>query len=160
MTKVKPVNGNILIKFPRDYTNLTTKSGIVLPQSSEQDINIAEVVDIPENGTYVYELRQQDGTPIRNNDGSIKEAVGTIQVKPGDKVLMEKKFHHDYDFTRRVRVDRTVEIDVLNREQADFIYALVRYEDILATYDNWDIVENEILGETFYSVEPKKVTKV
>jgi co-chaperonin GroES (HSP10) len=159
MKNVKPINGNILIKFPKEYTNLVTKSGIVLPQASEQDINVAEVVAIPENRTYIYEVRKQDGTPIRNDDGSIKEDIGTIQVKPGDKILMEKKFHHDYDFHRRIKIDRTIEVDILNQEQEDFIYALVKYEDILATYDNWDIIKNEILGETFYSVEPKKVTK-
>ena len=96
MMEIKPKNNNIIVKVLKIFDELKTKSGIILV-NVEQDVNAAEVVAVPDRKTYRVEERDQWGSYVRDSDGNPKETLKEITVKPGDKILFERNFHHDYN---------------------------------------------------------------
>jgi len=157
MIKFNPMNGNILIRFPKKYDELETSSGIILPLV-EQDINVAEVVSVPENKTYIMTAREDDGTYIRNEDGSVKEVVGHVWVEPGDKVILEKKKHADYDIRQRNVTDRTFFLDEYTRQMNDdYEYYITKSEDILVAVEGDIPRSNDVHGYLFSQIPPKPV---
>lgn len=162
MTNFRLLNGNVLIKIRKPGANLQTKSGIIIA-GVEQDTNKAYVVAIPENRMYTTTPRDQYGTPERDADGKPIEVVRRIEFNPGDKVLMEKRFHHDYDFHHRDRIDHTVSVNHLLPKDRDdagvYDYFITHADDIFGLITG-DIGDGDLLGELYPIAAPKPIQKV
>jgi hypothetical protein len=155
---IRPMNGNIVIRFKKNYTELITASGIVLP-NVEQDMNIAEVVAVPEDRKYQYKVYDTLGTPVRNEDGSIKEAFGFVTVNLGDKVVVERRQHADYESIRdRFIIKHCVEVPEtwLEGLDRDYDYFFIRFEDVLGTVEG-DVRSNDVHGDLFPIAPPKAI---
>jgi len=160
MINIIPCNGNVLIRIKQNADELVTASGIILALV-EQDVNIAEVVAVPNKRLYETIDRQLDGTLIRDDEGKPKVVTRHVDVNPGDKVIMEKRFHHDYDWHHRDRIDHTFFLDELTRDKNDgYDYFLTSNDDILLTYVATEPLSGNVFGELYSQIPPKPVTQV
>lgn len=157
MTKFRLLNGNVLIKIRKPGATLQTKSGIIIA-GVEQDTNKAIVVDIPEERVYITTPRDQYGTPERDEHGQPLEVKRHIDFNVGDKVLMEKRFHHEYDIHHRDRIDHTISVNHLmpkDREDAEVYDYFITHADDIYGVVTGEIGDGDLLGE-LYTIEPPK----
>lgn len=162
MTSLRPLNDTIVIRFKKKADELVTASGIILPLV-EQDMNLAEVVAVPDKKTYETIERGEFGTPVRNPDGTPKIVTRHIYVQPGDNVIMEKAFHHEYDRgPERHRVDHTYYLADLTNELDDgYDYFLTKHDDILAKADDGNVTgDGNVFGELFSQIPVKPIQQV
>lgn len=156
---MKLLNDNILIRFKQKADELVTASGIILPLV-EQDMNVAEVMAVPSNSRYETIQRQADGTPDRDDEGNPLVVENVIYVKVGDKVLMEKRFHHNYDWRKRDRIDHTCFLDGYTKEKNNgHDYYLTKNDDILCLWFEPETKAGNVYGELFSQIPVKPVTQ-
>lgn len=156
MTKIRLLNGNVLIKIRKPAAHLQTKSGIIIA-GVEQDTNTAIVVAIPEERVYTTTPRDQYGTPERDEHGNPLEVKRRIDFNVGDKVLMEKRFHHDYDVYHRDRIDHTVPVNHHMPKDEVYDYFITHVDDIYGIITG-DVGDGDLMGE-LYSIEPPKTVQ-
>jgi hypothetical protein len=139
---IEVLKDKVLIRIPKTSNDVLLRSGIYLA-GIEQDFRLAEVVAINPQGFYF-------------NERGIKMY---IEFKPGDWVILEKNFHHEYDISRRVRIDQTQLVD--QDETHDYFITLMQ-DILLYTVPNDDgtlTLPTDIMGE-LYSIIEKKVKRV
>ena len=103
---LRPLFNHVVIK--RDKANLETKSGIVLPENSENK---------PSTGTVIYV-----GNGCLNADGSMR----SLLVKPQDRIIFGK-------WSGTVLDDKmlnNLKINIENEENSEIL--IIKEEDILA----------------------------
>ena len=161
---MQPMNDNILIKIKKGYDKLQTISGIILA-GVDQDVMVAEVVAVPKTKVCEIEERDHWGSYVRDARGNPKMKLTHITVQPENKIIFERKFHHNYDAgisgqfsTDRPRVDHMVPLQQLSYADAIYDYFLIRNEDILLTLEN-DIDVTIPVGELLSTMDPKPVTR-
>lgn len=154
------MNGNVLIKIKKTE-NLKTASGIVIA-GVVQDMNIAEIVAIPDNRQYTTIARGDYGTPERNEDGTPKKVQRHIEFNVGDKVYMEKNFHHEYDIENRERVDHTIDVNSYNDEEdKEYDFFITHANDVMAIVPDGAIIgDGDRLGELYPAEPPKPIQQV
>ena len=159
---LNPRNGNIIIKFKKSFTELMTTSGIILP-NVEQDMNVATVVAIPPDRKYWHKVYMPDGTPVRAANGlDIKEQWGEVTVNPGDKVLIERRTHAEYDSgPARFVIPHCVYMapETHGYDDNDHDYYIIRFEDVLGTTEG-NIRDNNVFGELYSIIPPKPIQTV
>lgn len=143
-------NSTVLVRMARKFDEYTTESGIYIV-GVEHDFLMTEVVMV--NESYPD---QETGKPIYT------------QLVAGDKVLLEKNFHHLYGMERRDRqgnlvrdrVDHLVEFG----QDDEYNYFLIMHQDILmkeVPEGTPDAMKSsaKIMGTFYSTMAPKKVTR-
>lgn len=153
--ELKLLHDNVLIKIKKQNNlELVTASGIVLA-NVEQDTNVAIIVQLPELDYYYEDEKQPDGT-IEIKKRWISD------LNPGDAVVMEKDFHHDYDWHYRNKIDHTISVKDIQDDEYD--YYLTKYRDILGKFDSIEDVEQfgngSVYGELYTTIAPKQIKRV
>jgi len=128
------LHDNIVVKIKHSPAEYITKSGIFIT-GIEQDFFIAEIVL---TGPGRWELNKQ----------TEKEEFIPITLIPGDRVILERNFHHVYDVRRRDRVDHMLQVDRTIDDEYD--YFLVKADDCYLKLNNpADADEIEVHGEMY-----------
>lgn len=136
MREIIPLNDSVLVRMENKPDEVITKTGIYIA-GIEQDYYIAEVIAV---GPGSWEFNKE----------TEKEEFIPTDVQPGDIVVMEKNFHHVYDFKNRNRVENTVQVDTSDDKK--YNYYITKSKDIYLKFDSMEETQNIDLYGELYSV--------
>lgn len=144
------LNDTVLVRMARNFDEYTTESGIYIA-GVEHDFLTTEVVMVNE-----FYSNPETGKPI------------DTELVVGDKVILEKNFHHLYGMERRDRqgnlvrdrVDHLVEYG----QDDEYNYFLITHKDILmkevpAETPGAMASSPRIMGTFYSTMAPKKVAR-